>query len=80
MWPAFLSLDLHPAAGKSSRGQPVLPVEEGKAPLERAGGQVGPALVTSGGRLRFVWAFASVEGIFLAVPQEWVRQGLFVES
>lgn len=60
----------------------MLPVEEGKAPLERAGGRVGPALVTSGGEggLRFVWAFASVEGIFLAVPEEWVRQGLFVES
>lgn len=44
MWPPFLSLDLHPAAGKSTRGQPVLPVEEGKAPFREGRRASGPCI------------------------------------
>lgn len=36
---------------------------------------MGPALVTSGEGLRFIRAFAPVEGVFFAIPEEWVGQG-----
>lgn len=65
---AFLSLELHPAAGKNTGASLWLRHQWRRGePLRKGRRASGSSLVTSGGGLRFVWA--SVEAIFFAVPE-----------